>query len=173
MNASRPVPVAKWMTHRARLLHGICLFIQGGRANGLSAGRAYNQGRARFNRSLLATRRNRRMSLSGIRAIYATWRATGKSIECFAPKWKTPVMRKITAAQARRWGRRIIAQSLTVSELYRRLKAEKGTLLFCDDTLRRALPSPALRALRSARMALERAERFALDQIEARCQGAA
>jgi hypothetical protein len=162
----RSTRIAPWMERRARLLHGICSAITRDRANGMSASRAYSKGRGRFNRSLLARRRKRHLAISGMRAIYALWAKTGKRIECFAPKWKQPDHRKITVSQAHRWVKWIIAEGISASELYRRLKVERPTLNFSLATLHRNLPGKALSAVAQARRNLWKAERAALRYLE-------
>jgi hypothetical protein len=149
------------MTRRARLLHGICRVIAKDRVGGMRAGRAYAKGRGRFNRSKLARQRGRRLCESGMRAIYAAW-LKKPTPSAFAPKWKSPSRKKITAGQAIKWTRRVIAQRITFSELFRRLKRENPKLDFCASTLNNSLPSSALRDARRAHLNLLRAERAAL-----------
>jgi hypothetical protein len=169
---SRPVPITPWMNRRARILHGICRVIAKDRAGGMRAGAAYAKGRGRWNRSVLARQRGRRLCESGMRAIYATWLKNPTS-SAFAPKWKSPSRKKITPGQAVKWTRRVIAQRLTFAELFRRLKRENSKLDFCPATLNNALPSSALRVVRRAHLNLLRAERAALAVLDARAKGSA
>jgi hypothetical protein len=169
---SRPCKIPAWQLRRQRLLHGLCLFIESSFIEGKRAMATYRRAAARWNRSKLARERGRHLSASGIRAIWSTWKRH-PSIEAFAPKWRRPDMRKITPAQAIKWARRGIAQRITVAELYRLLRAEKGALTFCRATLCSALPSAALRTVHHARVNLEKAERAALALLDARAKGAA
>jgi len=159
------------MTSRARILHGLCVVIARDRANGMKARTAYRKARGRWNRSKLARRRERRLSESGIRAIFAIWKRN-PTPEAFAPKWRIPLRRKITPAQAVKWARRIIAHRLSVRGLYRRLAGE-NKIAFSLRTLFRALPSAALRRVFRARVAMEKAERAALAVLDAKPKGAA
>ena len=169
---SRPSKIPKWQKRRQRLLNGLCLFIEKSFIDGKRAMPTYRRAAARWNRSKLARERGRHLSASGIRAIWAIWKKN-PCVEAFAPKWRTPDMRKITPAQAIRWARRVIAQRITIAELYRRLRTEKGALTFCRATLNRALPTAALRAVHRARVNLEKAERVALAVLDARANGEA
>jgi hypothetical protein len=169
---SRPSKIPAWQRRRQRLLHGLCLFIEKAFIEGKRAMGTYRRAAARWNRSELSRERGRHLSASGMRAIWAIWKKN-PSAEAFAPKWRTPAHRKITPAQAIRWARRIIAQRITVAEIYRRLESEKGCLDFCRSTLNRVLPSAALRAVHRARVNLDKAERAALALLDARAKGSA
>jgi hypothetical protein len=161
------------MIRRARILHGLCLFIETKFIEGKRAASTYRKAAARWNRSRLSRQRGRHLSPAGIRAIYGLWKkAPSPSPAVFASRWKSSSRKKINPAQAIKWARRIIAQRITVTELYRRLRAEKGALNFCRATLANALPGEALRAVHRARVALEKAERAALTILDARAKGA-
>lgn len=169
---SRLVPVTPWQLRRQRILHGICRFIWNEFAKGKRAGRTYKKAAQRWNQSKLARERGRHLGVDGMRAIFAIWKKEGRNPAAFAPKWRTPDHRKITPAQAIKWGRRIMAQRITMTELYRRLSAEKGALHFSPAAFYLALPGAALREVRRARVALDKAERAALAILDARAKGA-
>jgi len=170
---SRPVHKAPWMRRRARVLHGVCTVIEKDRKKGKRARSAYKKAQARWNRSKLAAMRKRFLSVHGIRAIYARWKQNGRTAMAFAPSWKTPDHRKISRQQAVKWTRRIIVQGITIMELYRRLKSERGNLPFCSSTLNLNLPGEALRRVARARRALEISQRSALAVLDARAKGEA
>jgi len=160
------------MNRRARILHGICQVIAKDRASGMKAARANSRGRGRWNRSKLARKRNRRLSESAMRAIYAAW-LKNPTPEAFAPKWKSPSRKKITPEEAVKFRRFAVTHRLSVSGLFRRLKAESHPLNFSRHTLYRALPSVStINAVWRARQALQRAERAALAVLDARAKGA-
>jgi hypothetical protein len=161
------------MVRRARILHGLCLFIEKEFIEGKRAASTYRKAAARWNRSRLSRQRGRHLSASGIRSIYAIWKkASSPSPAIFASRWKSSSRKKINPAQAIKWARRIIAQRITVTELYRRLRMEKGSLNFCRATLANALPGEALRAVHRARVNLEKAARAALAILDATMKGA-
>lgn len=159
---SCPVLITPWMVRRARILHGICLVVAKDRATGMRAGKAYNKGRGRWNRSRLARQRGRHLSENGMRAIFAIWKKN-PTPESFAPKWKSPSRKKITREQAVKLARRAITSRISVSELFCQLKAGSSRLNFSRHTLYRALPSVStLNAVWRAGQALKKAERAAL-----------
>jgi hypothetical protein len=107
-----------------------------------------------------------------MRAVYDRWLKNGKSPDAFPPKWKAPYRRlKIQPEQAVRYTRRVIAQGITISELYRRLSRENGGLDYSLSNLYRVIPSKALREVQRARIALAKAEREALVLADARAKG--
>jgi hypothetical protein len=160
-----------WMVCRARILHGISQVIAKDRADGMRAGPAYRKARGRWNRSVLARKQGRRLSESGIRALYSTWKKN-PTAEAFAPQWKSPSRKKITPRQAVELARRAIVSRISVSELFCRLKAESPRLNFSRRTLYRAVPSvSAIDAVWRAGQALEKAERVAMRAL--RLEGAA
>jgi len=156
--------LSTWHGQRQQLLHAVCARIAQDRADGMKAMRAYRAGAVRFNRNRYARRRGKTLKPCSIMSHFYKWKET-RSAEVFAAKWKSPSFKRISQRQIVAWSRRILRESISAGQLYKRLKVEGKAVNFSLCTLRRALPCRALREVVRARLNLARAERAALAMI--------
>ena len=154
---TRPLTIRPWMNRRARLLHGLMLYIDR-RAKHGKMQPLYKSAAARFNRSILALKRGKSIGPDSIRAYYRRWQAAGRKADVFNARWMTPSIKLISPEQAAVYARRAAVDGISIAELYRRLARESGPLYFSLYTLRRTLPVTELRGASKARKALARAE---------------
>jgi hypothetical protein len=145
------------MTRRARVLHGLMKFIHRRAEHGKMLA-LYTSAASRFNRSIYALEKGKVISADSIRYNYARWRAAGCKADIFSPRWRTIARRLISPEQADIYARRMVSESISPTELYRRLQAESGPLYFSLYTLRNSLPCAELARLAKVKREMASAE---------------
>lgn len=79
------------MNRRARLLHGLMLFIDQRAQHGKM--QLLYKAAARFNRSILAIKRGKSVGPDSFRAYYRRWLAAGRKADVFNARWRTPLIK--------------------------------------------------------------------------------